>query len=246
MARQKYYAIVEGRKPGIYDVWFGADGAEAQVKGIANAVYKSFQSLTEAEAWYSRMAGSPPTNLQVSAQGLEQGESAADYYAIHRDSLATGKVVIYTDGGCIGNPGPGGYGAVLLFKERRRELSGGFARTTNNRMELMACIAGLRTLKQKSAAVLFCDSSYVVQGIEKGWARRWRDNEWKRAEGGELKAVKNADLWGQLLEQCEYHDVTFVQVKGHAGSAENERCHQLSAVAMKRTGLPADEGYGVD
>jgi ribonuclease HI len=243
MGRRKFYAIVEGRKPGIYDEWFGADGAEAQVKGIANAVYKSFQSLTEAEAWYTRMAGSPPTYTQVSAPVSGQGEPATDYYAIHRDSLAAGKVVIYTDGGCIGNPGAGGYGAVLLFMDRRRELSGGFARTTNNRMELMACIAGLRALKQKSAAVIFCDSAYVVQGIEKGWARRWRDNEWMRTEGGELKAVKNTDLWGQLLEQCEYHDVTFVQVKGHAGSAENERCHQLSTQAMNRPGLPVDEGY---
>jgi ribonuclease HI len=243
MSKRKFYAVAAGRKPGIYDQWFGADGAEAQVKGFADAVYKSFQSRTEAEAWFTQVAGSPPTYVAKTPGPQEQAAPEIDYFTLHRDALAADKIVMYTDGGCIGNPGPGGYGVVLLSKGHRKELSGGFALTTNNRMELMACIAGLRALKRKSAVVIFCDSSYVIDGIQKGWARKWRDNDWKRNEGDELKAVKNADLWMQLLELCEYHEEQFVQVKGHAGSAENERCHQLSTVAMNKAGLPIDVGF---
>src|SRR5262245_23991033 len=151
MSKRKYYAVVEGRKPGIYDEWFGSDGAEAQVKGFTNAVYKSFQSLTEAEAWFTRLTGSAPAHMVVTAGVLEQAASESDYFALHRAALAAGKVIMYTDGGCMGNPGTGGYGVVLLFKEHRKELSGGFALTTNNRMEIMACIAGLRALTHKKA-----------------------------------------------------------------------------------------------
>lgn len=240
MPKQKYYAVVVGRKPGLYDQWFGADGAEAQVKELTNAVYKSFQSRAEAEAWYRERAGRAPTNIQISRPDPPPGE---DYFRLHREALAAGKVVIYTDGGCLVNPGVGGYGAVLLHKDKRKELSGGYARTTNNRMELAACIAGLRLLKQPAAVVLFSDSSYVVNGIAKGWARRWRAAGWRRSEGGQDQPVKNADLWAELLEQCERHDVQLVQVKGHAGAAENERCHQLASAAMARPGLPPDPGF---
>lgn len=246
MSKRKFYAIVEGRNPGIYDEWFGPDGAEAQIKGFTNAVYKSFQSRTEAEAWFTKIAGSPPTNVLVTTNFLEQATPEIDYFTVHRDALAVGKIVMYTDGGCIGNPGAGGYGVVLLFKENRKELSGGFALTTNNRMEIMACIAGLRALKHKNAVVIFSDSSYVINAIQKGWAKKWRDNGWMRKEGDELKKVKNADLWIQLLEQCEYHEVEFVQVKGHAGSTENEKCHRLSTQAMSKIRLPVDVGFEKD
>jgi ribonuclease HI len=107
----------------------------------------------------------------------------------------------------------------------------------------MACIAGLQILKQAAAVVLFSDSSYVVNGIEKGWAQRWRANGWRRNEGSQSQRVKNADLWGRLLELCEQHNVQFIQLKGHAGAAENERCHQLASAAMQRSDLPPDPGF---
>lgn len=246
MSKRKFYAVVAGRNPGIYDEWSGADGAEAQITGFTQAIYKGFQSRTEAIAWFTKIAGAPPLNVPMTTDASEQDAHEVDYFAIHREALAAGKIVIYTDGGCIGNPGAGGYGVVLLFKDQRKELSGGFALTTNNRMEMMACIAGLRAIKHEKSAVLFSDSAYVVNGIEKGWAKKWRANGWMRKEGNDLKAVKNADLWLQLLEQCEYREVAFVQLKGHAGSAENERCHQLSTNAMNKAQLPVDLGFKKD
>ncbi len=239
MAKQKIYAVVSGRAPGLYDEWFGAEGAEAQVKGLPNAIYKSFQSRAEAEAWYHERAGRVPTNIHI-RRTEEPGE---DYFRLHREALAAGNVVVYTDGGAMVNPGVGGYGAVLLHNDKRKELSGGFARTTNNRMELMACIAALQLLKKPATVVLFSDSSYVVNGIAKGWAQRWRANDWQRVEAGKREPVKNADLWALLLEECERHTVQLVQVKGHAGATENERCHQLASAAMARANLPADPGF---
>lgn len=149
-------------------------------------------------------------------------------------------VEIYTDGACAGNPGPGGYGAVLKWGEKRREISGGFRRTTNNRMELMAAIAGLEALRYPCRVSLYTDSRYVANGIEKGWAKRWRANGWMR--GPDAPAV-NPDLWARLLDLCETHSVTFVWVKGHAGHVENECCDRLSVAAAGRDALPIDEAY---
>lgn len=149
-------------------------------------------------------------------------------------------VEIYTDGACKGNPGPGGYGVVLLSGGRRKELSGGFRKTTNNRMELLACIEGLRSLKRPCTVVLTSDSSYVVNAIEKGWAKRWRSKSWMLSPG---KAAKNSDLWKQLLELCAEHTVKFRWVKGHAGHPENECCDVLAVAASQRKELPADLGF---
>ena len=149
-------------------------------------------------------------------------------------------VIIYTDGACIGNPGPGGYGAVLIFGEQRRELSGGYRRTTNNRMELMGPIKGLEALNQTCRVTLHSDSQYVVRGIEMGWAKRWRGNGWKR---NRREQAVNPDLWGRLLDLCENHEVEFQWVRGHAGDVENERCDQLAVQAAHAKDLPADEGY---
>ncbi len=149
-------------------------------------------------------------------------------------------VVIYTDGACSGNPGPGGYGVVLLFGEHRKELSGGFRKTTNNRMELLGAIEGLRALKERCSVKLHTDSQYVVNAIEKGWAAKWRANGWMRNKTD--KAV-NPDLWEQLLTLCEQHKVEFVWVRGHAGNKENERCDQLAVAAAAKPNLPEDEGY---
>lgn len=150
------------------------------------------------------------------------------------------KVTIYTDGGCLGNPGPGGYGAVLLCGQHRKELSEGYRLTTNNRMELLACIVALEALKERCEVLLHTDSQYVVNGIEKGWAAKWRSNGWMRNRKD--KAI-NPDLWGRLLDLCDQHDVTFKWVKGHAGNKENERCDRLANGAGSRPNLLEDEGY---
>ncbi len=149
-------------------------------------------------------------------------------------------VTIYTDGGALGNPGPGGYGAVLKYKGRRKELSGGFRHTTNNRMELLAAIEALRALKTRCGVTLHTDSRYLVDGITKGWAKRWRANGWMRNKKDE---ALNPDLWGELLDLCAKHDVKFVWVKGHAGNPENERCDELSKLAAVQPGLPPDTVY---
>jgi ribonuclease HI len=149
------------------------------------------------------------------------------------------RVVIFTDGACIGNPGPGGYGVVLQYGEHRRELSGGFRRTTNNRMELTAAIKALEALKEPCQVTLFSDSEYVVKGIMKGWARSWRANSWRRLG----KTVPNWELWNRLLELCEHHHVQVRWVEGHAGHLENERCDVLAVSAATGSNLPIDLGY---
>jgi ribonuclease HI len=140
-------------------------------------------------------------------------------------------VDIYTDGACSGNPGPGGYGAILVFKGLERELSRGYAETTNNRMELLGAIAALELLKEPCNVLLTSDSKYLVDGINLGWAKSWRMNNWTKSD---KKPALNADLWGRLLELLEIHDVTFVWVKGHAGHPYNERCDRLAVEAIEK------------
>ena len=137
-------------------------------------------------------------------------------------------ITIYTDGSCRGNPGPGGYGVLLVSGPHRKELTGGFRRTTNNRMELMAFIVGLESIKQPATVDLYSDSKYVIDSIKQGWAKRWKANGWKRNKKD--KAV-NPDLWERLLTAVERHDVTLHWVKGHAGHPENERCDELATTA---------------
>ena len=148
--------------------------------------------------------------------------------------------IIYTDGGCIGNPGPGGYGAVVLKGKDRHELTGGYSLTTNNRMELMAAIVALGETEPHSRILLYSDSRYLVDGITKGWAESWRKNKWKKAD--KRKAL-NVDLWKVLLSLIEDREVTFSWVEGHAGNRENERCDVLSVKAAKQRNLPPDTGY---
>jgi ribonuclease HI len=150
-------------------------------------------------------------------------------------------ITIYCDGACLGNPGPGGYGAVLLYQGNRRELSGGYRRTTNNRMELMGAIAALEALKTRSRVRLHSDSKYVVDAVEKGWAQKWRRNGWRKPD---KQMVMNPDLWERLLDLCSRHDVRFAWVKGHSGDVENERCDALANAAAALQELPADPGYG--
>ena len=149
------------------------------------------------------------------------------------------KVVIYTDGACSGNPGPGGWGAVLLHGENRLELSDGEKLTTNNRMELMAAIAGLEALNRPCEVELYSDSKYVTDAFNQHWIDNWVKNNWKRGKSG---PVKNIDLWKRLLKAMEPHRVTFCWVKGHAGHPENERCDQLATTAADGDSLLVDEG----
>ncbi len=150
------------------------------------------------------------------------------------------EVTIYTDGACIGNPGPGGYAAILISGNKRKEIVGGYRLTTNNRMEILAAVLALEALKWSSRVTVHSDSRYLVDAVTKGWAERWRDNGWKR--NAKEEAV-NADLWERLLILCEKHEVEFVWIQGHAGHPENERCDLLSVAAARTEGLPADIGY---
>lgn len=139
-------------------------------------------------------------------------------------------IEIFTDGACSGNPGPGGWGVVLRYGNREKELSGGEAMTTNNRMELTAAIMGLAALKEPCAVKLVTDSKYVAEAIDKGWARSWQKNGWKKAD---KKPALNSDLWQRLLELLDVHTVNIEWVKGHAGHPENERCDRLAVAYYK-------------
>lgn len=139
-------------------------------------------------------------------------------------------VTVYTDGACSGNPGPGGWCAILRYGEIEKQLSGGEAKTTNNRMELTAVIQGLAALNESCEVTLYSDSKYVIDGIQKGWARSWKRNGWRKAD---KKPALNADLWDRLLSLLDIHRVQFVWIKGHDGHPENERCDAM-AVAQSQ------------
>lgn len=141
------------------------------------------------------------------------------------------KVELFTDGACSGNPGPGGWGAILRYMGKEREFSGGEANTTNNRMELTAVISGLSALKEPCEVTLTTDSKYVADGITKGWAKAWRANNWRKKD---RKPALNSDLWEKLLLLTETHKVDIVWVKGHEGHAENERCDKLAVEESKK------------
>lgn len=152
------------------------------------------------------------------------------------------KVIIYTDGSCLGNPGPGGWGAILTLTgtTHRRELSGGYRLTTNNRMEIMASIEGLKALKEPCEVEIVTDSQYLCNAISKGWMVSWRARNWIKKNG---KPVPNVDLWQALIALLKIHKVTFNWIRGHAGHEENELCDALAKTAAQNTDLPADAGY---
>ena len=155
------------------------------------------------------------------------------------------KVTIFSDGASRGNPGPGGYGTVLVYvdpkgQEHRLELSQGYRQTTNNRMELLGAIAGLEALKRPCAVELHSDSQYVVNAFNQNWIRGWQARGWKTAN---KQPVKNIDLWERLLTAVAPHEVTWVWVKGHAGDALNERCDELATTAADGDGLLEDTGF---
>ena len=152
-------------------------------------------------------------------------------------------VDIYTDGACSGNPGSGGYGVVMLYNGARKELSAAYRLTTNNRMEVLAVIKALEALKEKCIVNLYSDSKYVVDAINKGWARKWKANGWKKADKSRAQTV---DLWERLLALLDMHEVKFIWVKGHADNIENERCDLLARTAIESGILMEDKNYGAD
>jgi len=147
---------------------------------------------------------------------------------------------IYTDGACTGNPGPGGYGVIIVQDGKRRELSQGYRLTTNNRMELLAAIVGLRVVSPGARVRLYTDSKYLSDAINLGWVDIWRAKNWKKTGKGK---VLNPDLWKELVELLDQHDVELIWVKGHAGHPENERCDQLAVQASRQRQLLVDQGY---
>lgn len=149
-------------------------------------------------------------------------------------------VEIYTDGACSGNPGPGGYGTILIYGDVEKELSGGFSLTTNNRMEIMAVLAGLEALKKPCRVTLYSDSRYVVDAMRLGWAKKWRANNWTR---GKNQPAKNPDLWARMLELSQVHTIEWVWVKGHANNEYNNRCDQLAVAASRGANLQDDPNY---
>ena len=151
------------------------------------------------------------------------------------------QVHLYSDGACSGNPGPGGYGTILVFGGVEKELSAGYRLTTNNRMELRGVIAGLEALKEPCAVTVWTDSRYVVDAIEKGWARKWESQGWMRTK---KEPALNPDLWTRLLDLCDRHDVRFSWIRGHAGHPYNERCDALAVAAAQGSPLLDDTRTG--
>lgn len=149
-------------------------------------------------------------------------------------------VIIYTDGACSGNPGPGGYGVLLQSGSHTKELAAGYRRTTNNRMELLALIKGLELLNRPCEVTLYSDSRYVVDAVQKNWAKSWKARGWVKAD---KQPAVNADLWDRALKVLEKHKVTLRWVKGHASNAGNNRCDELAVAASRSSGLMVDEGY---
>ena len=140
-------------------------------------------------------------------------------------------VTLYTDGACSGNPGPGGWGAILSYNGVEKELSGGESATTNNRMELLAVISGLEALKEPCHVELYSDSKYVIDGLSKGWAASWRKNGWRKAD---KKPALNPDLWERLLNLTEKHELSYHWVKGHAANPYNNRCDELAVMESQK------------
>jgi ribonuclease HI len=150
------------------------------------------------------------------------------------------EVTVYTDGGARGNPGPGGFGAVLTFGKFRREVKGAFDHTTNNRMELMAAISALELLNEPCEVTLHSDSKYLIDAMTKGWLTGWKKRGWRKSD---KKPVLNRDLWERLDTAAGHHHLTWKWVKGHAGNALNERCDELVHEAIDAGGLEVDKGY---
>ena len=242
MARspKRFYAVIRGRNPGIYDSWAGPGGAEEQVRSFPGALFKGFATRKEAREYLAssgslklegRTSGEPP--VKRAAQAGEPGST---------EPPERPGTIVFADGSSINNPGPGGYGVVIREGKSRRELSGGFRLTTNNRMELTAVIEALSPSRSPAGAGHQSTPTrrYVVDGISRGWARKWK----RRAGMRDARnTAENVDLWSVLLDLVERYEPRFVWVKGHAGNTENERCDVLAKRAAQGPNLPPDLAY---
>ncbi len=238
--KKSIYIVIKGYQPGVYSEWEGYAGAKPQVEGFIGSVYKGFFTAEEAYNWLKSQPAqllSPSHQKWLAEQKDEQGSSLNKRI---EDHLQSGGVVIFTDGSTLGNPGRGGFGAVIIDQHGRRELSGGFRLTTNNRMELYACIAALEGLEPPSRVLLITDSAYIHRATSEGWLQKWSKNHWQR---GDAQPVMNADLWQRLFVLCQQFSVEFYWIKGHNANQENERCDQLASSAAKDRSLPEDQGY---
>ena len=224
----KYYAVATGRTTGIFTSW---PGAKAQVEGFPGAVYKSFKTREQAEAFLADPVLGTGRKKTVSSQKNRHNRPTGS-----DNDWPDGTIVVYTDGSAIGNPGPGGYGVVIQKHPDgpAKELSGSSRHTTNNRMEMTAVIKALEALQgNASPVVVHSDSRYVVDALTKKWAAGWEKRGWIRSNG---QPALNPDLWKQLLTLVRALDVRFVWVRGHSGNPLNERCDELANTAARQQG----------
>jgi len=152
---------------------------------------------------------------------------------------SSSEFILYTDGACLGNPGPGGWAAVII-NEQKREIAGGFARTTNNRMEIHALLQALRDIPENSEVTAYTDSKYLHDALDKGWLEKWQKNGWKTSS---KSPVKNKDLWQELISLLQKQNLSLKWVPAHSGQEENERCDHLAKKQAERSDLPVDKGY---
>lgn len=257
MAKQKFYVVWSGREPGIFTTWAEC---QAQVRGFAGARFKAYPSRAEAEKAFiesedvkiyggpskddvGATSGGGSSSSSSSSKVKPKVKSSRGKPAPHAAAFARGEWVLYTDGGADPNPGPGGFGVVVMRLDAdRQELYGGYEKTTNNRMELMGWIKGLQATPVDAEVAVFSDSKYVGDMFAKGFAHGWRERSWRTSS---KKPAANIDLWSALLKLTDERQVTFTFVRGHTGVPENERCDELATQAMAETLVP-DVGYQDD
>ncbi len=231
--RQKWYAIASGiGAPCIVDSW---EECYRRVNGVTGNKFMGFYDKKEAKAWLKnpkykneyKTKRKRKINLQTEA---DMGRIACteDTFILH-PNLRT--VYMYTDGACKGNPGPGGWACILKYNGHEKVLSGGEPDTTNNRMEIEAVLQGLMALKEDCNLIITTDSKYVIDTIEKGWAKNWKRHMWKKSDGSD---AANSDLWDDMLCMLEPHNYKFEWVKGHNDHPENERCDKLAVAESNK------------
>lgn len=204
---------------------------------------KERQKILEiARSYFQVVEHSPPADNPMSEPCISS-ESIESTAISELSSIATpgAEVEIWTDGACVVNPGPGGYGVIIKYQGQQWEIAGGFRQTTNNRMEIMAALVAIKALPEKCKAIVYSDSNYLVKGSR--WAINWESHDWKKKDG---KKAANADLWGEMLHLLAKRVVKFKQIQGHSGIIENEICDQLAESAARQHDLPVDWGYGAD
>ena len=205
---KKYYAIMNGRTIGIVTTWEECKNA---TQGFSNAQFKGFDTKEEAENYLNH---NKKNTVPKPSQGKVHPKKNTDY-------------IIYTDGSCLKNPGPGGYAAIIIdtYSKKIKEVSGGDADTTNNRMELSAAIAALSVIPKQSNIVIYTDSQYMKNAFTSGWLKNWKISNWKTSSGS---AVKNVDLWRSLDDLVSQFNIEWNWVKGHSNVEYNERCDELA------------------